>query len=336
MALGAFVAVLTTGYLIRQYGSRPVTIGASFAYCLALPGPVFAPSLLWLSLALFVFGVCLGTMDVAMNAQAASVEAACERPMMSGFHGVFSVGNVIGAAVAALFFAEQVSALIHIVAVMIVMFLVCAIAGVGLLPVQPDRSETAPQLGIPRGPLVGLSAFAFLMFVGEGALLDWTTVYLANDLGLKASVSVSGFAAFAGLMAVGRFAGDAVITAVGRTPVAIGSAALASVGLAGALFSKELLPAVAGFGVSGLGFANLIPILFGTAAKTTPDSPQTGIAGVAGVGYVGLVAGPPMIGFLAEAVGLRGARFAVSGAMAFVAIAVGPSLRRAGSASNGA
>lgn len=329
LALGSLTAVLTAGMLIQRFGSRAVTIASSVFYCAALAPPIFAPSIEVLVALLFVFGLGLGMMDVAMNAQAASVEAARGRPLMSGFHGMYSLGNLAGAGVSAIFFALATGIAPHLAAVVGTMLAVCAVSAFWLVPVPPDPDRAGPQLGLPRGPLVGLAVFAFLIYVGEGALVDWTTVYLANDLGLRASVSVAGFAAFAGLMAAGRFVGDRVIAAWGAVPVALGSAALAAVGLAAALMTASLPLAVAGFGLSGLGFANLVPVLLSTAAKSTPDSPEDGIAGVAGVGYFGLVAGPPLVGFLAEALGLRGALFVVAAAMGVVVVALKPALRRA-------
>lgn len=165
------------------------------------------------------------------------------------------------------------------------------------------------------------------MFVGEGALIDWTAVYLANELLASPGTASAGFAAFSGMMALGRFLGDWFTSLVGPAWAGTASALLAGAGLGGALAVEQPLVSVACFGLSGLGFANLVPILFSAAGRAEPENPEHGIAGVAGVGYFGLVAGPALIGFVAEVIGLRGALAVVAGAMTLMAVGLGPAVR---------
>ena len=329
MTAGALTGVVSTGALIERFGSRGVTFGAGVLFCLLLPAPVFAASFWPLAGALYVFGAVFGSLDVAMNAQAAKVQQAAGRSLMSSFHGLYSVGGMAGSALAGLLLSLQVSAVSHILGIVVAMALLSAWAAMRLLETPQGELRSGPALTLPLGPVVGMSVLAFLIFVGEGAVMDWATVYLANVIEADPGMAVAGFTAFSTAMAAGRFLGDWATTKIGAMRFGLWSAALSAAGLALALATASLWIAVAGFAVAGLGFANLIPILFTRAAEATPDEPQKGIAGVAGIGYFGLVAGPPVIGFTAEAVGLRGALWFVAGAMAMVAVGLPWAMRGA-------
>lgn len=320
MTAGALAGVSGAGAVIERFGSRAVSTAAGALFCLLLPAPVFAATFWTLAPALFAFGAVFGAMDVAMNAQAALVQRAAGRSLMSGFHGLYSVGGMAGSAVAGALLAAAVGAEWHIPGVVVAMLAVCGWASARLLPSSPSERRSGPAFRLPVGPVVGMSVLAFLIFVGEGAVMDWATVYLANVIRVGPGLAVAGFTAFSTAMAAGRFLGDAATTRLGAMRTGLWSGVLSAAGLALALATSRLWVAVAGFAVAGLGFANLIPILFSRAAETTPEQPQRGIAGVAGIGYFGLVAGPPAIGYTAEAVGLRGALWIVTGAMAAAAL----------------
>ncbi len=327
MTAGALLGVVSTGALIERFGSRAVAAAAGVAFCLLLPAPVFAPSFVLLAIALLGFGAVFGSMDVAMNAQAALVQRAADRSLMSSFHGLYSVGGMVGSALAGLLFSAEIAPRWHLAGVVAAMAALCAAGSRGMLPAGDGERRAGPALSLPLGSVAGLSVLAFLIFVGEGAVMDWATVYLANVVEADAGMAVAGFTAFSTAMAAGRFVGDAATARLGATRFGFASAALAAAGLALALATPSLWVAVAGFALAGLGFANLIPILFSRAAEATPDAPQKGISGVAGVGYFGLVAGPPAIGYTADALGLRGALWFVAGAMALVAAALPRALR---------
>lgn len=319
MTAGALAGVVASGTLIERIGSKAVTAIVGTLFCLLLPAPVFAGSFWGLAIALFAFGSAFGMLDVAMNAQAAKVQRAAGRPLMSGFHGLYSVGGMAGSGVAGLLLSREVAPAAHIAGVVVAMAALCGLSSMRLLATPAGEKRGGPALSLPAGAVVGMSVLAFLIFVGEGAVMDWATVYLANVIGAEAGMAAAGFTAFSTAMAAGRFLGDAATTRLGAMRAGVWSGVLAAAGLAMALASSSLWVAVGGFAVAGLGFANLIPILFSRAAEATPEEPQKGIAGVAGIGYFGLVAGPPAIGFTAEAVGLRGALWFVAGAMTVAA-----------------
>jgi predicted MFS family arabinose efflux permease len=268
-------------------------------------------------------------MDVAMNAQAADVQRLAGRSLMSGFHGLYSLGGLAGSAAAGLLLWLQTPMLAHVLGVAATMGLLLGLGCPKLLREERSEVRGAPSLSLPPRSLAALASLGFLIFVGEGAVMDWANVYLANVLKAGADRAVAGFAAFSLTMAAGRFLGDWGTERLGSRRFAVCSAALAAGGLGLALAGAGLEAAVAGFGLAGFGFANLIPILFSQAAEATPDAPQRGIAGVAGVGYFGLVAGPPVIGFTADEIGLRGALGLVACALALVALLLSSAFRAA-------
>jgi MFS family permease len=319
MAAGALCAVVSAGAVIERFGSRKTTGAAGALFCLLLPGPVFAPSFWSLAGILPAFGFCFGLLDVAMNAQAADVQKLAGKPLMSGFHGLYSLGGLVGSAAAGVLFWLAVAAPAHVWSVVGTLLLLVMVSGRKLPRTYPKGGRGAPALSLPARRLAGLALLGFVMFVGEGAVMDWANVYLANVVRAGTDLAVAGFAAFSLSMAAGRFVGDWATARIGFARFAVVSAGLAAAGLGLAIAGRGLAGSVAGFAIAGIGFANLVPILFSQAAASTPEAPQQGIAGVAGVGYFGLVAGPPMIGFTAEAVGLSGALGLVAGAMGLTA-----------------
>jgi fucose permease len=192
----------------------------------------------------------------------------------------------------------------HVFSVALLSALAVLIAARGLLATSPRRSAIHARLVLPSRALLGLGALTFAALLIEGAMGDWTAVYLRHEVGMDAGAAALGFAAFSLSMAACRFAGDAITHRFGAVPLVRFSAVVALCGLLIALLLRSPFPAVAGFALVGIGMANLIPILFGTAARSRPADPGAGIAAVATTGYLGFLAGPPAIGWLADYVGL--------------------------------
>lgn len=307
MALGAIVAMPLSGWLIGHIGSRRIVAVSTVAFCLALPLPVLAPSPVALVAALVLFGVCNGGMDVAMNAQAVAVETAYGKPIMSSFHGLFSVGGLVGAGLGGMALAAEWVPRDHVLLVTLCAALVGLLALRGLRTEDRDASDRSPTFVRPTGPLVGLGLLAFLVLMAEGAMADWSAVYLRNALATGPGLAAAGYAAFSLAMAVGRLTGDRFVARFGSVALARGSALLAAISLGTALLVGHPLAAIVGFGCLGLGLSNLIPLLFSAAGRTPGTSTGTGIAAVATLGYFGLLAGPPLIGFAAELITLPGA-----------------------------
>lgn len=304
MAVGALCALPLAGAVVNRFGSRPVTILCAIGYCLTLPGPVLAPTALLTTGALFVFGVLNATLDVAMNAQAAELERRYARAIMSSFHGWWSVGGLAGAALAGGILAAGVIPSAHAIMIAVVTAAAVALAARHLLPSAAGNGVAGPAIVVPTKALLGLGALTFLALLIEGAVADWSAVYLRRERQLDTGTAAFGFAAFSLAMAACRFGGDFLAHRFGPVVLLRGSALAATGGMVLALFGRDPISSIAGFGIAGLGIANLIPVLFSAAARSRPDDPGTGIAAVATTGYLGFLAGPPLIGFAAQHAGL--------------------------------
>ena len=318
MAIGALGALPFAGTLVGRLGSRTVSVGAGLGLCLSLPLPVLAPTPFLAALALLFFGAFNSTLDVAMNAQAVEVEQRRGRALMSSFHAMFSVGGLAGALLSSVIAAAGVRATDHIFAAALLGSVAILIARSALIAVAPSPS---PVFVRPTRGLLGLGVLALCALMAEGAIGDWSAVYLMDSRGASQSVAAAGFAAFSLAMAGGRFAGDHVARRLGAACLLRLSGALAAGGLLLALIVKEPVIAIAGFGLVGLGVANLIPVIFSAAGRAYAVAPGHGLAAVATTGYVGFLAGPPAIGLAAEVAGLPAALGIVALACAAVAIA---------------
>jgi len=308
LAIGLVAGTRVSGAPIDRFGSRPVMrVGFPLlAATLLLPG--LAGSALALFLALLVLGLASGALDVAMNAQGIELERRLGRPILSGLHGLWSVGLGVGAGVAALAAAVDADPLEHFAAVAAVLALASLVFLRGLLPVhRPAPGEPEEERVTVRWtvPLVLLGVIAFCSFVGEGSASDWSAVYLTQELDASPALGAVAFAAFAVAMALARFAADPLRTRLGNVALVRGGSLLAAAGLGIALVVHEPAAAIAGFALLGLGLAPVVPIAFSAAGELDPRATGRLVGRVATIGYVGSVAGPIMIGWLAEATSLR-------------------------------
>lgn len=322
IAGGSLVAMPATGLLVARFGSRPLTVWTSLAFCAALPLPLLASRPLLLGAALAVFGACAGAMDVAMNAHAVAVEQRWGRPVMSGFHAMFSLGGFAGAALGGLLLSHGAAPLGHVAAVAAVLAVVGLAVFGRLLPAGVDVVARTPgrRLQRPSGWLLGLGALGFCVLLSEGAMGDWSAVYLRTARGAGPGLAAAGFATFSLTMGGARLVGDRLASRLGSVALLRWGTALAAVGLALALVPAHPYAAVAGFGLVGLGLANAVPVLYSAAGRAPGTSPGAAIATVTTIGYFGLLAGPPLIGFAAEVLTLTGALWIVVACCLLVAV----------------
>lgn len=306
-SLASLVAMPLLGTLIARYGSRGAATGASIAASVLLVLPFLAASLLEFVFAAIAIGAAYSAMDVAMNAQAVALEARRARAIMSSFHAFFSTGGLVGSVASALLIARGLSieadgAIVALTA--------CAFVAVAL-PFLTGEAEVAQAAQSRRAQLNALrpvalfGALAFLGLVGEGAMSDWSGIYLRSSLAVAAAASAAGFGAFSIAMAVGRGLGDAIVARAGAARTLVAGSLLATAALAGALLVHTAWAAYLGFVLVGLGLANVIPILFSAAGRVRSLPPGVGIASVSTLGYAGFLVGPPAIGFTSDAFGLR-------------------------------
>jgi MFS family permease len=327
IALGAIIAMPLSGALINRYGSALITAVTGIACCIAFILPPLAPHLPSFLAAAVVFGAAIGSMDVAMNAHGVAVEKAMRRPTMSLLHGAFSVGALAGSLLGA-FLLSVVSDISHVflASALCLTFFLLSIRF--FLPSVIDKGQSGQGFAWPTRATIGLGILCFLALIAEGAIVDWSGLMLRQRFQLEAGTAALGFAAFAAGMSLSRFLGDRLRVKLGATRLVRWSAFLMALGLAVALIVPSPAIAISALAVAGIGIGNAVPILFAGGGRLEPDAPGRGIAAVTTLGYAGFLAGPPLIGFVAEVTGLTLAL----GLIVLAALVIALSARAAGSA----
>jgi MFS family permease len=302
-SVGAILAMPATGWLVEKWGNPRVVRVAATALCASLPLLPLAPSMPLLMLTLFIFGIGFGLLDVSMNVQAVAVEEGYGRPIMSTFHGVFSIGGLLGAATAGLIAGAGVSPFTHLLAIALILLILVAIVSRPLLDIRA-ATEGVPVFAVPPRALLGLGLLAFCVLFGEGAVADWSAVYLANVLDATPAIAAAGYGASSLAMAGMRFAGDALAVRFGAERLVRVGGLVAGLGMTGGLLIGTIPAAVIGFACVGAGLAVAFPIALGAGGRTPGLASGTAIGAVATAGYTGLLVGAPLIGFVSDQAGL--------------------------------
>ena len=328
MAVGALLAFPVTGYLIARFGSARVTTAFGVSLMLTLPLLALSPSLPLLFFSLLLFGASNGGMDVAMNAQGVEVEKSLDKPILNSLHGFFSLGGLAGASLGGGVAALGVGALAHFLTVTVAAMLALLWLRRQLLADAPSETTTAaPVFAFPPRALWGLGVVAFCAASGEGAMADWSALYLHDALGTTTGFAALGYAAFSLTMLLGRFSGDTLVTRFGPAATVRAGGAVAATGLAVGLALGTPASAIGGFGAVGLGLSVIAPLVF-SAAGYHPEIPRgTAVAAVATMGYSGFLAGPPLLGWLAQLSSLRLALFVIV-LLGVLIVVLAPAARR--------
>lgn len=319
-ALGAIVLMPAVGWIVALTGSRTTALAAAFAFAGALLLPGFAPGLWTFTAAALLAGACNGAMDVSMNTNATAVERVWGASIMSSFHAFYSLGGLAGASASGLLIAADLGIVPTLVLSSLFMALLFLAAAFRTLD-EAERTPAGHAFAWPRGAILGLAVVALLCLLVEGAMADWTAIYLQTVTGAALETAVAAFAAFSLTMTAGRFVGDQVVRRLGRVRTVGLGGTLSASGLALAMTWPEPVPATLGFAFVGLGLANTVPVLFSTAGEAKGIAPSMAVAMTATLGYAGLLLGPPLIGFGADLFGLRamlGLLVACSLAIAFL------------------
>ncbi len=305
LSAGVLTALPLAGGLISRFGSRAVTVVGGLALALALPLLGIAETFVSLWLGLFVFGASLSMMDMAMNAQGVAVEKGWGSSVMSSFHGLFSLGGVAGALLGSLMVSLSLGVATHFVVVTVVFGALTLYIASLLAPVEGEQGENNVVFSLPHRAVWGLGLVAFCSALGEGVMQDWSTVYLAQVVSAPPAQAALGFAAFSTMMTVGRLTGDAITTRTNPVHVVRYGGLLATCGLLLAIFVPSLTTGLIGFALVGAGLSTVIPLAFSAAGRVPGVAPGIGLAGVATLGYSAFLAGPPIVGLVAEATSLR-------------------------------
>jgi predicted MFS family arabinose efflux permease len=300
MAGGALVSMPLTGHVLDRVPSATVARWASLAFCLLLPLPLLATGPAMLAAALFVFGASNGAMDVAMNAHGVAIQDRLGKPIMSSFHGGWSVGgfaaSALVAAAAASGLDPRVESLIVGVCLWLASLWITGRLGTG------SAHSSGGGLALPTRPVILIGGLCFLVMLAEGAIGDWSGIYLKHDTGASPAAAAMAFTGFSAGMAAARLGGDVVNARIGAGRLLRAGTALVAIALGGVLLIGQTVPAVLGFALCGLGIANAVPLLFSAAGRIDPPGPS--LAAAFTLGYTGFIVGPPVIGVLSDRVGL--------------------------------
>ena len=302
--LGALLALVIAAVATTRFGSRPVLRWSSVLLAPSLFALTLAPTPLTAALVMLWLGMFLGAMDNAMNANGVAVEVRLSKPVMSSYHGFWSLGGVVGGLTGGAIIAA-LGEFGHSLLVSLLTLGLVAMAWpfyMDDLEKAPDGAAPARRMAdLPRRPGIYVLGFVtMLAFASEGTVIDWSALFLKNEQGAPILVSGYAFAAFSATMASMRFLGDGLRVRLGDRLTYAGGAVVAAAGLGIAGISTNFFVACIGFLIAGLGMANLVPVLFSSAGRYPGIKPAIGIAVVTTFGYGGLLFIPALVGVIAE------------------------------------
>lgn len=308
-AVGAVSALFGAGRVVGRLGARRAAALSSVLLCAVL-GSVLNHAGLWTLLpAMWALGATMSLFDVAINSEGTTLEAQGGRAVMSHLHGMFSVGGMAGAGGVALLLAHGVAAPVQLALLCTLLALASLWATRGMLSAAPAAAIANVNAGAgaahahfawPRGPLRVLGLLLLVGMLAEGVMVDWCVLYLKQELGLPQAQAALGYAAFAGAMALSRFAGDALRERLPERTLLRTGGLLAALAMAAVLLAADARVALLGFALAGAGLAPVAPILFSAATRVPGVSRAAAIASVTSVGYSGFLIGPPLIGAIAS------------------------------------
>lgn len=305
LPVGLMVSLPFSGWLVHRFGSRKMVLLSAALYPLVLSCIGLVQETWQLVVVLFCYGLMGNLYNIAVNTQAVSLEVLYGRSIMASFHGIWSLAGFTGAAIGTLIINLHLMPFTHF----------CVITGTALLFVfliyrntlrQDINADTdRPLFAKPDAILLKLGLIAMCCMVCEGAMFDWSGVYFQKVVLAPKGLIPLGYTAFMSTMAGGRFAGDRLVTRLGTHRMLQGSGLVIATGLVIAITFPTLVTATLGFMLVGIGVSSVVPIVYGVAGKSTVFSPGVALAAVSTIGYLGFLAGPPMIGFIAQAASLR-------------------------------
>lgn len=318
LGLGSLIAMPLTGVLVGRYGCKRIITCGSLFLLLLLPLLAVLSSPFSLALALMAFGASIGMIDVAMNIQAVEVEKSSGKAMMSGFHGFFSMGGIVGAGLMSLILAlglTPLHAVLVINLLLIALYLFCQRHILNERLHQPDT----PMFVVPRGWVLFLGVLCFILFLAEGAILDWGALFLTHNRDMPAAQAGMGYAVFSVAMTIGRLCGDWVVLKAGRKATLLFGSLCAAAGFVLAITINDSTMTLLGFLLIGFGASNTVPILFSAAGNQKTMPINLAISAMTTIGYAGILAGPALIGFIAQLSSLSVAFSAVAALLLIVA-----------------
>jgi MFS family permease len=303
-----FLMMTFSGRLVTRFGSRNIILFALPLYALSLSNIGLVRQGWQLAIALFLFGLSGNLCNISINTQGIAVERLYQRPIMASFHGGWSIAGFTGALVGMTMINLRVAPYWHFITVIMIVLTIIILNYKHLFKGRPAVSSDEPRrkfFNKPDAALVQLGIIGFCSMASEGAMFDWSGVYFKDVVKAPSSLVILGYTSFMIMMATGRFLADYVTARIGRKRLLQVCGLMVSAGLYTAVIFPYLIPSTIAFMLVGLGVSSIIPSVYSAAGRHTKVPPGIALATVASVSYFGFLMGPPMIGYVSQAFGLR-------------------------------
>lgn len=304
VGLGALVVMPFCGGIVAKRGAKFLLKSAFFIVPFFLFAVNFSTSIVLTASLLFLFGCFFGAIDVSMNVHAVEVDHKSEKRLIAGFHALYSLGSVVGALAMAALLNIFESVIFAVGILLVACLLVWLLTANKLLPEAGKTQGASKAFAMPRGFVLWLGLICFLLFMTEGAVLDWGAVFLVEEKSVAIENAGLAFAAFSTAMTLMRLIGDKLIGYAGPRLCVRYGCLISALMLSGCVFAPQIWLVILLFFALGLGMANVIPIAFASAADQNEMPMSVALAAVTTLGYAGLLTGPALIGFVAEAISL--------------------------------
>jgi MFS family permease len=303
MPISSLIGLPLSGWIVTKFDSR-IPLSVSFlANTIFLSFIGFATTTLTLVLAIFSFALSMRILNIAINTQAITLQKQFNRKINGSFHGLWSTGGIAGVGFTTLLIAFDVPMAQHLLSVSLASALVALLSYRYLL--RNDRATTGNKLafGKPDPYILYLGLLVFCAAICEGGMFDWSGIYFKQEV--RVEIFTSGYLVFMTSMALSRFVSDRIIDTIGMETTYVVSALFIFAGISMAIIFPTFWPAMVGFSLVGFGTASIIPMTYSLAGASKKYSPGVAISLIATFGIVGMLAGPPLIGYLAHAFNLK-------------------------------
>jgi MFS family permease len=308
LPVGQFLMMPFSGKLVTRYGSRRVLLFALPAYTICLNNVGLVREGWQLAIALFLFGLAGNLCNISINTQGVAAERLYDRPIMASFHGGWSLAGFTGALIGLLMINLKVAPNWHFISVILIVWTIVWINQPYLIKAKSGANKNEPKrkfFSKPDGILIQLGVIGFCSMASEGAMFDWSGVYFKDVVKAPSSLVILGYTSFMIMMATGRFLADYFITRIGRKKLLQICGVMISTGLFTSVLFPYLVPCTIAFMLVGLGVSSIVPTVYSAAGRHSKVPAGIALATVSSVSFLGFLMGPPLIGYISEAAGLR-------------------------------
>lgn len=308
MPVAQFLMMTFSGKLVTRFGSRNIIIIALPVYSICLSNIGLVNEGWQLAIALFLFGLAGNLCNISINTQGVTTEHLYQKPIMASFHGGWSIAGFTGALIGLIMINLKIVPWLHFITVIFIVWTIIWFNRNHLLKGKPAADTDVPRrkfFNKPDKDLIQLGIIGFCSMASEGAMFDWSGVYFKDVVKAPSSLVVLGYTSFMIMMASGRFLADYIISRIGRKRLLQISGIVISSGLYTAVVFPDLIASTIAFMMVGLGVSSIIPSVYSAAGRHTKVPPGIALATVSSVSFLGFLMGPPMIGYISQAAGLR-------------------------------